>query len=139
MNQYLQILQQSNAKTLEECIEVLIISGLNTLNDNDIIIKTIGVYLRDMIIPRLRVTPTRTFVSVLCGAMKFPDDVIIDCLQHMSDDCIIEFSDDLNYVTWIGPDPISGLWNNAYLSTMNMVVWSALLRHAEENTNSNGK
>lgn len=139
MNNYLEILKQANARTLDECISLLVKSGLNTVNHNDMIIQTIGVYLRDMIIKRLVVTPTRTFVSVLCSAMKFPEDVIIDCLQHMSDDGIIEFSEDRDYVVWIGSDPVPGLWNNAYLSSLNEIVWETLISIDAKNKQDNGE
>lgn len=136
MNRYLQILQRANAKCLNECIGLLIANGLNTPDHVNIIIETIGVYLRDMIVPRLKVTSIRTYVTKLCDAINFPNEVIIDCLQHMENDRIIEFSKDLDYVIWKGPDPMPGIWANAHLSSLNKIVMDAILD--ENNKGNNG-
>lgn len=86
--------------------------------------------------PRLKITSIKSYVSKLCDAFDFPDEVIIDCLQHMADGRIIEFSEDHDYVTWIGPAPMLGIWNNAHLSSLNATVWNALLQ--EINNRENG-
>lgn len=135
MNQYLQILQRANAKSLDECIRLLIASGLNTPNHVNTIIETIGVYLRDLIVDRLKVTSIRTYVSKLCEAINFPDEVIIDCLEHMEEDCIIEFCEDCDYVIWKGPDPMPGVWKNSYLSSLNKIVYDAIIEYMEASKN----
>lgn len=135
MNRYLQILQRANAKCLDECIGLLIANGLNTPEHVNIIIETIGVYLRDMIVPRLKVTSIRTYVSKLCDAINFPDEVIIDCLQHLEGDRRITFSEDRDYVVWIGPDPIQGKWANAHLSSLNKIVMDAILDENDKGNN----
>ena len=135
MNQYLQILQRANAKSLDECIRLLIASGLNTPNHVNTIIETIGIYLRDMIITRLKVTSIRTYVSKLCDAVNFPKEVIIDCLEHMEEDCIIEFCEGRDYVVWKGPDPMPGIWTNAHLSSLNKIAMDAILDENDKGNN----
>lgn len=139
MNQYLQILQRANAKSLNECVGLLIANGLNTVNQVNIIIETIGVYLRDKMIPRLKEVSIRAYIFNLAKALTMPIEIVEDCLQHLAEDGIIEFSEDRDYVVWKGPDPMPGLWKNAHLSSLNEIVMDAILNEIEKDKQDDGK